>query len=92
LTRHHRFPHMVVPLYVGRKRSVKALEYAMAHDKDLLLSAQKKAKINDPAAEDIYEMGTLGKIIQLLRLPDSTVKLLVEGKKSRVHQKNRNPR
>jgi ATP-dependent Lon protease len=75
------FPHMVVPLYVGRKRSVKALEYAMAHDKDLLLSAQKKAKINDPAAEDIYEMGTMGKIIQLLRLPDSTVKLLVEGKK-----------
>jgi ATP-dependent Lon protease len=75
------FPHMVVPLYVGRKRSVAALEHAMANDKDLLLVAQKRAKVNDPAPEDIYEIGTLGTIIQLLRLPDSTVKLLVEGKK-----------
>jgi Lon protease-like protein len=75
------FPHMVVPLYVGRKKSVAALEHAMANDKDLLLIAQKRAKINDPTSNDIYEIGTLGTIIQLLRLPDSTVKLLVEGKK-----------
>src|ERR1051326_1430320 len=75
------FPHMVVPLYVGRKRSVLALEHAMANDKDLLLVAQKRPKINDPAQEDIYEIGTLGTILQLLRLPDQTVKLLVEGKK-----------
>lgn len=81
------FPHMVVPLYVGRKKSVKALEYAMAHDKDLILSAQKKAKINDPAPEDIYEMGTLAKIIKMNRLPDATVQLLVEGRKRALIQK-----
>jgi ATP-dependent Lon protease len=75
------FPHMVVPLYVGREKSVKALEYAMKNGKDLLLSAQKKAKTNDPQEEDIYTVGTLGKIKHLLRLPDSTVKVLVEGKK-----------
>lgn len=75
------FPHMVVPLYVGRKKSVAALEHAMATDKDLLLCAQKKAKNNEPTPEDIYEFGTLGTIIQLLRLPDGTVKLLVEGKR-----------
>lgn len=75
------FPHMVVPLYVGRKKSVNALEYAMSSDKDLLLCAQKYAKNNEPKPEDIYPVGTLGTIIQLLRLPDSTVKLLVEGKK-----------
>ncbi|MCB0272580.1 MAG: endopeptidase La [Bdellovibrionales bacterium] len=75
------FPFMVVPLYVGREKSVKALEYAMKNGKDILLSAQKKAKTNDPQPEDIYEIGTLGKIKHLLRLPDSTVKVLVEGRK-----------
>ncbi len=75
------FPHMVVPLYVGRQKSVNALEHSMATDKDILLCAQKRAKVNEPESEDIYEVGTLGTIIQLLRLPDSTVKLLVEGKK-----------
>ncbi len=85
------FPHMVVPLYVGRQKSVAALEHAMATDKDLLLSAQKRAKVNDPNADDIYEIGTLGTIIQLLRLPDSTVKLLVEGKK-RARIRNFDPR
>ncbi|MFH1017748.1 MAG: endopeptidase La [Pseudomonadota bacterium] len=78
------YPHMVVPLYVGRKKSVAALEHAMANDKDLLLVAQKRAKVNDPGPEDMYDIGTLGTIIQLLRLPDSTMKLLVEGKK-RAH-------
>lgn len=68
------FPHMVVPLYVGREKSVKALEHAMKHGKDLLLAAQKKAKTNDPLSKDIYKVGTLGKIKHLLKLPDSTVK------------------
>ena len=75
------FPHMVVPLFVGREKSIAALEEAMAHDKEILLAAQKKAKTNDPAPEDIFEVGTLGTIIQLLRLPDGTVKVLVEGKR-----------
>src|SRR5882757_1030366 len=75
------FPHMVVPLFVGREKSIAALEEAMSHDKDILLAAQKKAKTNEPVAEDIFAMGTLGTILQLLRLPDGTVKVLVEGKK-----------
>lgn len=75
------FPHMVVPLFVGREKSIAALEEAMGSDKDILLAAQKKAKTNEPSAEDIFEVGTLGTIIQLLRLPDGTVKVLVEGKK-----------
>src|SRR6267143_403717 len=75
------FPHMVVPLFVGREKSIAALEEAMSHDKDILLTAQKKAKTNEPAPDDIFEMGTLGTILQLLRLPDGTVKVLVEGKR-----------
>ena len=63
------FPHMVVPLFVGREKSIAALEEAMSHDKDILLAAQKKAKTNEPVAEDIFGMGTLGTILQLLRLP-----------------------
>ncbi|MBK7191239.1 MAG: endopeptidase La [Myxococcales bacterium] len=74
------FPHMVVPLFVGREKSVSALEEAMAGDKELVLAAQKKAKTNDPREEDIFAVGTIGHIIQLLRLPDGTVKVLVEGK------------
>ncbi|MCG8557348.1 MAG: endopeptidase La [Proteobacteria bacterium] len=75
------FPHMVVPLFVGRERSINALEEAMSHDKEILLAAQKKAKTNDPSPDDIFYMGTVGAIIQLLRLPDGTVKVLVEGKR-----------
>ena len=75
------FPHMVVPLFVGREKSIAALEEAMAADKELLLAAQKKAKTNDPGEEDIFEVGTIGHIIQLLRLPDGTVKVLVEGRR-----------
>jgi ATP-dependent Lon protease len=74
------FPHMVVPLFVGRQKSIAALEEAMAHEKAILLCAQKKAKTNEPVAEDIFPVGTIGQIIQLLRLPDGTVKVLVEGK------------
>ncbi len=75
------FPHMVVPLFVGREKSINALEEAMSHDKEILLAAQKKAKTNEPLPDDIFTVGTLGTIIQLLRLPDGTVKVLVEGKK-----------
>src|SRR3972149_3188037 len=74
------FPYMVVPLFVGRDKSIKALERAMGEDKAILLAAQKKAKTEEPAPKDIYEVGTLGTILQLLRLPDGTVKVLVEGK------------
>ena len=78
------FPHMVVPLFVGREKSINALEEAMSQDKEILLAAQKKAKTNDPTPDDIFEVGTIGTIIQLLRLPDGTVKVLVEGKR-RAH-------
>ncbi|MBI5506097.1 MAG: LON peptidase substrate-binding domain-containing protein, partial [Deltaproteobacteria bacterium] len=74
------FPHMVVPLFVGRQKSIAALEAAMAGDHAILLAAQKEAKTNDPAREDIHAVGTLGHVVQLLRLPDGTVKVLVEGK------------
>ncbi len=74
------FPHEVVPLFVGREKSINALEEAMATDRAILLCAQKKAKVNDPRPEGIHNFGTIGSIIQLLRLPDGTVKVLVEGK------------
>jgi len=74
------FPHMVVPLFVGREKSIQALEDAMAGSRELMLSAQREAGEEEPRAEDIYDIGTLGTIIQLLRLPDGTVKVLVEGK------------
>src|SRR5213594_1197914 len=75
------FPHMVVPLFVGRQKSIRALEEAMNKQKFILLAAQKDAKTNDPTEDDIYRVGTLGTVVQLLRLPDGTVKVLVEGKK-----------
>jgi ATP-dependent Lon protease len=74
------FPHMVVPLFVGRAKSIQALEDAMAGSRELMLSAQRQAGQEEPTAEDIFPFGTLGSIIQLLRLPDGTVKVLVEGK------------
>ncbi len=75
------FPHMVVPLFVGREKSVRALEYAMQRDRVLLLSAQTDAKADEPTADEINKIGTLGAIVQLVRLPDGTVKVLVEGKR-----------
>jgi ATP-dependent Lon protease len=75
------FPHMVVPLFVGRQKSIKALEEAMNKQKFILLAAQREAKTNDPDENDIFRVGTLGTVVQLLRLPDGTVKVLVEGKK-----------
>ena len=75
------FPHMVSQLFVGRERSINALDAAMARDKDIFLAAQKNAKTNEPSPDDIFQVGTLGTVMQLLRLPDGTVKVLVEGKR-----------
>lgn len=74
------FPYMVAPLFVGRERSIKALEDAMKGSKEIFLSAQMEAKVNDPKEGDIFKVGTVGTIVQMLRLPDGTVKVLVEGK------------
>ena len=74
------FPYMVAPLFVGRERSIKALEEAMKGSKEIFLSAQIEAKVNDPKEGDIFKVGTVGTIVQMLRLPDGTVKVLVEGK------------
>ncbi len=73
------YPHMVIPLFVGREKSIQALESAMENDKKILLVAQKSAGQDDPGVEDIYTMGTVSSILQLLKLPDGTVKVLVEG-------------
>jgi ATP-dependent Lon protease len=73
------FPHMIVPLFVGREKSVRALEAVMKDDKQILLVAQKNATQDDPSIEDIYRVGTISTILQLLKLPDGTVKVLVEG-------------
>ena len=73
------YPYMVIPLFVGREKSIKALESAMAGDKQILLLAQKSADVDNPNTTDLYEVGTLSNILQLLKLPDGTVKVLVEG-------------
>lgn len=73
------YPHMVIPLFVGREKSIQALEVAMANDKQILLVAQKNAAVDDPSENDIYNVGTVSSILQLLKLPDGTVKVLVEG-------------
>ena len=73
------YPNMVIPLFVGREKSILALEEAMSKDKQILLVAQKNASVDDPAVEDIYTIGTVSSILQLLKLPDGTVKVLVEG-------------
>jgi ATP-dependent Lon protease len=74
------FPHEVYPIFVGRQKSIKALEAAEAQKKPILLAAQKDARVSDPGPDDIYPVGTLGVVVQLLRLPDGTVKALLEGK------------
>ena len=73
------FPHMIVPLFVGREKSIKALEEVMGADKQILLATQKNASDEDPAPDAIYEVGTIANVLQLLKLPDGTVKVLVEG-------------
>lgn len=73
------YPHMVIPLFVGREKSIKALDAAMSDNKQILLVAQKSADVDEPQPDDMYEIGTLASILQLLKLPDGTVKVLVEG-------------
>jgi ATP-dependent Lon protease len=73
------FPHMVLPLFVGRERSIKALEDAMANDKQVMLVAQRDAADDNPSADSLYQVGTVSNILQLLKLPDGTIKVLVEG-------------
>ncbi len=75
------YPHMVIPLFVGREKSIQALDAAMSKDKQILLVAQKSAEIDDPSIKDIHDIGTLSTILQLLKLPDGTIKVLVEGSK-----------
>jgi ATP-dependent Lon protease len=80
------FPHMVIPLFVGRPKSIKALEVAMEQGKTIMLAAQKAAAKDEPSANDIYEIGCIANILQMLKLPDGTVKVLVEGtQRVRIH-------
>ncbi|WP_337219534.1 LON peptidase substrate-binding domain-containing protein, partial [Vibrio parahaemolyticus] len=73
------FPHMVIPLFVGRPKSIKALEIAMETGKSILLVAQKSATKDEPSDKDIYNIGCVANVLQMLKLPDGTVKVLVEG-------------
>ena len=73
------YPHMVIPLFVGREKSIKALDKAMEGNKQILLVAQKSAADDDPGKDETYDVGTLANILQLLKLPDGTIKVLVEG-------------
>ncbi|MFQ5763711.1 MAG: LON peptidase substrate-binding domain-containing protein, partial [Rhodospirillales bacterium] len=86
------FPHMIVPLFVGREKSVRALEDVMKDDKQILLVAQKNAAKDEPSADDIYNVGTVSTVLQLLKLPDGTVKVLVEGvQRARITRYAENP-
>jgi len=73
------YPHMVIPLFVGREKSIEALDAAMSKDKRIILAAQTSASIDEPGPDDIHEVGTVATILQLLKLPNSTIKVLVEG-------------
>ena len=77
------FPHMIAPLFVGRKKSILALEEVMRSDTFILLATQKKASDDEPVTEAIYEIGTLANVLHLLKLPDGTIKVLVEGAQAR---------
>src|SRR5215831_10395571 len=86
------FPHMIVPLFVGREKSVRALEDVMKDDKQVLLVTQKNAAQDDPQPDDIYGVGTIGTVLQLLKLPDGTVKVLIEGgQRARILSYAENP-
>jgi len=73
------YPNMVIPLFVGRDKSIQALDAAMANNKQILLVAQKSAELDEPTFDDFHKIGTLSTILQLLKLPDGTIKVLVEG-------------
>jgi len=85
------FPHMVAPLFIGREKSIAALEYAMGQEKYVLLCTQKDARRDDPKEAEIYRIGTLGAILQMLRLPDGTVKALIEGKYRAIFRRTGGP-
>src|ERR1700687_1007002 len=85
------FPHMIVPLFVGREKSVRAIEEWMTEGKQILLLTQKNAGEDDPSSDGLYRVGTLATVLQLLKLPDQTVRVLVEGK-SRARVKGFSPR
>ncbi len=78
------YPHMVIPLFVGREKSIRCLEAAMDHDKKIMLVAQKEASTDEPGVNDMFTVGTVASILQMLKLPDGTVKVLVEGYSVRV--------
>ncbi|MCL1036700.1 endopeptidase La [Shewanella submarina] len=81
------YPHMVIPLFVGREKSIRCLETAMAQDKQIILVAQRDADLDEPTSDDIFEVGTVASILQLLKLPDGTVKVLVEGgRRARINR------
>ena len=73
------YPKMIVPLFVGREKSIRALQEVVDSDKNIVLATQKDAAVEEPVADDVYHVGTLGTILQLLKLPDGTVKVLIEG-------------
>ena len=75
------FPNMIAPLFVGRLKSINALETVMEENKEIVLLTQKKSSTEDPKSNDLFKMGTIGTILQMLKLPDGTVKVLVEGTK-----------
>src|SRR5437763_17175698 len=77
------FPHMMLPLAVGREKSIRALEEAMASQRKIFLAAQKRDQTDDPQKEDLYASGTIAEILQLLTMPDGTVKILVQGRSRR---------
>ena len=79
------FPHMIVPLFVGREKSIRALEEVMRTDGHIMLATQMNAGEDDPAPDSIFEVGTIASVLQLLKLPDGTVKVLVEGATARPH-------
>ena len=81
------FPHMIVPLYVGRERSIDALEDAMANGKQIFLCTQRRAECEDPKEEDLFRVGVLGEVVQMLKLPDNTIKVLIEGSSRAVIQR-----
>src|SRR5258705_8178924 len=85
------FPHMIVPLFVGREKSVRALEEVMGEEKQILLLTQKNAGEDDPSVDGLYRLGTLATVLQLLKLPDQAVRVLVEGK-TRARVKGFSPR
>ncbi|MCH1928978.1 endopeptidase La [Shewanella sp. A25] len=81
------YPHMVIPLFVGREKSIRCLETAMAQDKQIILVAQRDAELDEPTKDDIFDVGTVASILQLLKLPDGTVKVLVEGgRRARINR------